>query len=424
MPVTPPHLKHTELLTHPEREQHPRHPGLALVAMLAVQMQLALSMSAAAVLAPAVAPTLGHAPESVGLYAGLGYLVAMLTGLRSGHWVARFGAVRASQAALLVSASGALLASLGPAQTLLAAAALIGAGYGVVNPAAAGVLTHHSPERARGVFFSAKQTGVPIGVALAGLLMPWGLMAIGWRPTAAGVALGGVLMAAALTPLRTRLEPPALPPPPDGALVLLVRVWRSPLLRAMSLASFSYAATQQAFVTFIVSMLKLEMGWALAAAAGVLAASQAVSAVARIVFGAMGDRWVPPGRVLVGLGAAMALGCLALGALRPGLTVALVTLVAMAVAATAMGWNGVFFAALSRQVPRQDIARVSGATQFFTFGGGMLGPLALGEMVRAGAGYGGAYAVFAVVPAAAALWLARQVWHTPAGLSGPRNSPG
>ena len=88
--------------------------------------------------------------------------------------------------------------------------------------------------------------------------------------------------------------------------MLLWRVCQTPVLRRLSLASLAYALTQQTFVTFLVSLLNLQLGWTLAAAAGVLAASQAVSTAARIGFGAWADRRVP-GRLLVGLGVAMSL---------------------------------------------------------------------------------------------------------------------
>lgn len=389
---------------------HPPRPLLALAATLLVQVLVTLALSSAAVLAPAVAPTLGVAPERIGLYAGVGYLLAMLSGLRSGHGVAAIGAMRLTQVALLSCAAGAVLAGLGPVATLLPAAALIGVGYGLVNPAAAAVLNHHSPVTARGLFFSAKQTGVPIGVALAGLLMPLGLVTIGWRATA--MAVGGVCAVAAvcLHPAAPRLEPPRLPAPPQGSLGLLARVWRHPVLRAMSLASFAFATTQQVFVTFLVSMLNLGLGWSLAAAAGLLAVSQVASAVARIAFGVVGDRWLAPWRVLVGLGLAMGLGCAALGVLPLGWPAAPVWAVgaaAIACAATAMGWNGVFFASLAQRVPREDLPRISGATQFFTFGGGMLGPLLFGEAVRAGAGWGWGFVAVGLVPALAGWNLAR-----------------
>ena len=90
----------------------PAHrPWLALQAMLAVQVLASLVMSTAAVLAPAVAPALGLAPERVGLFVAVAYLCAMTSGLRTGHWVARIGGVRVSQCALLALASGALTAT-------------------------------------------------------------------------------------------------------------------------------------------------------------------------------------------------------------------------------------------------------------------------------------------------------------------------
>jgi hypothetical protein len=73
-----------------------------------------------------------------------------------------------------------------------------------------------------------------------------------------------------------------------------------------------------------------------------------------------------------------------------------------------MGWNGVMFAELALQVPPAQMARVSGATQFFTFGGGMLGPLVFGESIRAGLGYPLGFALLALAPAAAGLALLRQ----------------
>lgn len=381
-------------------------PGLALAATLAVQTWATLTLVAASVLAPAVAPQLGLAPERVGLYAALAYLAAMLAGLRAGHGVARLGALRISQLALAAGSAGALLAAIGPAAALLPAAALIGAGYGLVNPASAAVLAHHAPDRVRGLFFSIKQTGVPIGVAIAGLTLPAGLVWLGWRTTIVVMAAGGLVLTCALWPLVRRLEPPPAPPADLGAIALLRRVWTTPVLRRMSVASLAYALTQQTFVTFVVSLLHLRLEWSLAAAAGLLAASQAVATVSRIAFGSWADRG-RPGRLLMQLGVAMGLGCLALAALRPEWSTPWVVAAVIGCAATAMGWNGVFFAELAQHVRRDEMARISGATQFFTFAGGMLGPLVFGEMLRAGVGYPLAFVLLALVPAAAAWGMRR-----------------
>jgi hypothetical protein len=60
-------------------------------------------------------------------------------------------------------------------------------------------------------------------------------------------------------------------------------------------------------------------------------------------------------------------------------------------------------------VPRREIVQVSGATQFFTFMGGMLGPLLFGEALRAGLSWPLAWVAVALVPLAAAVSLGRAV---------------
>lgn len=386
-------------------------PMRALSAMLAVQLLVALANAAAPVLAPAVAPTLGFEPERIGLYAAVSYLCAALTGLYGGEGVARLGGMRLNQLALIGCALGAAVAAWGPPSALLLAAACVGAGYGLVNPAAAAVLAHHAPPRARGLYFSIKQTGVPIGVGLAGLLLPLGLAAWGWRASVGVLAAVCIAVIAVLVPQVARLEPPTpAAPAREGVRALLARVWRAPVLRAMCVASTAYAVSQQVFVTFLVSWLHLAQHWSLAAAAGVLAGSQLLSVAARIGLGALGDRTRDAGRVLAATGVAMALALLTMAAVAwagGGAPAGWAVAAALACAATAMGWNGVFFGALAEHVPREDLARVSGATQFFTFAGGMLGPLVFGEALRGDVPWAVCYAAAALVPAAATVGLVR-----------------
>lgn len=375
-----------------------RRPWLALQATLAVQIAASLALSAAPVLAPAVAPGLGFAPERVGLFIGVAYLFAMLSGLATGRWVAALGAVRVSQCVLLLIAVGAVAATGGEALTLLAAAALIGIGYGAVNPAAASILGRHAPVGSPGLFFSLKQAGVPIGVALAGLLMPLGLLVVGWRGSAWLLAGACLLLAVALLPAVLRLDPRGASANVQvGAWASLADALRLPALRRLSLVSLAYAMTQQGFLTFIVSLLHLEHGLPLTLAAGLLAASQALCTAVRIVMGHVADRWVTP-RVLLGfLGLAMSASCVGLALLPASAGLPLTALAVLACGATAMGWNGVYFAELIRSVPRERVAAASGGIQFFTFTGGMLGPLLFGALVHLGGSYALAYGWFAIL---------------------------
>jgi predicted MFS family arabinose efflux permease len=385
-------------------------PWLALQTTVVVQLVASAALSTAAVLAPAVAPLLGLAPERVGIFVGLSYLCAMLTGLGSAPWVARLGATRVMQCVLLVLAVGAATAASGSAAlVLLAGAALIGIGYGTVNPAAAAVLGRHAPPGSPGLFFAVKQAAVPLGIATAAALMPLGLVALGWRAT--GWVLAGVcvLLALLLVPVARRLDPPADPDArPDVAwLELLRRVLREPELRSLSLVSLAYAMAQQGFLTFSVLLLTLKLGVPLAVAAGLLAASQVVCTVARIALGHVADRWIAPGILLGALGLAMSASCLALALLPVGAPLAWIALAMAACGATTMGWNGVFFAQLVRSVPREQLAGAAGGTQFFTFAGAMAGPVIFGQLVHVGASYATGYACLAVLSACAGLAVLR-----------------
>jgi MFS family permease len=406
-------------------------PALStLASTLAVQTLATLVLTAPSVLAPAVAPSLGQSADRVGLFVGLAYLIAMLSGLGSGAWVARIGAVRLAQVAMIACALGAIAIAAGQPLALLAAALAIGFGYGVINPATTTLLARHAPISKRGLFFSIKQTGVPLGVAAAGLLMPAGLALVGWQASLALAGLGCLLLAVVMRPLVATLEVPApataksAPEHSNEASRArwysgLAIVLREPALRRLSFASFSFAFTQLCFTTFLVSYLKLELGQSLATAAAVLAGSQAISTASRIAWGHAADRWIRPSVLLASLGIAMGLACAVLGLLDytghagvsdaagTGASLAWVIAAAVFCAATIMGWNGVFFAELARQAGRHDMATLAGASQFITFAGSMGGPVIFAEVIRLGGSYGGAYLALAGLPLLSGMVLLR-----------------
>ena len=162
---------------------------------------------------------------------------------------------------------------------------------------------------------------------------------------------------------------------------------------------------QVCFLTFLVSDLKLERGFSLAAAAGALATAQITSIAARPFWGVITDRYVAP-RILLGLlGLAMAATLALFGMLPTQSSPALVIGAAMLVAATVVGWNGVFFAGIAQHAPPHEIAMITGGTQFLTFGGAMLSPLIFAAGVTALNSYSQTFVLFALAPLAMGLWL-------------------
>ena len=380
------------------------HPWMALSATLAVQVLASMALSAAGVLGPAVAPGLGLRPDQVGLYAGIGYFVAMLAGVAAGQWVGRLGALRLSQWLLVLVALGLFISSSGWPGLIVVGAALVGLSNGMSNPAAAELLGRHSPVLATGSFFALKQTAVPVGVGLSGLFLPWGLAQWGWQAAVWALAGACLVLTMLLAPIVRQLDEgrrrDVVPLTPRQSLAAAMQ---EPALRRLSLVSLVYGMNQQAFLAFIVSMLTLERGLSLPVAAGMLAASQVACCGVRIGLGPVADRWVKPRALLGAIGALSSVATLIIAWAPASTDISTMTLMVVACGSFAMGWNGVYFAELVHSVPRERISASAGGTQFFTFLGSMFGPVAFGMLLRAGWSFSMAYAAFAMLTAAAAV---------------------
>lgn len=402
----------------------PVAPLLALIVTLSIQALAAFSLAVPSVLAPAVASEFGMQAQQVGWLVSIAYASAMVGGLACGSLSRRFGSVRMSQFALLSLALALACCVFSHPGLLLIAGVLIGIGYGIPNPTAAEILSRHAPRERRGLFFSIKQTGVPAGVAITGVLMPLLVQWIGWRASLLVMACVLLGVALAIGGTRRTLDGPPRPRADDPAArpaglwhTLSVHVWAplrgvfaNPGLRRLALVSLSYAFTQVIYLSFLVSALKLEHGMSLAAAAAMLSASQVVSALARVGWGYVSDRWVDPGWLLGVLGFGMAISLLLLGLAPDDASPGAMLAVTVFCAATIVSWNGVFYADLVRHAPPGDVTRVTGATQFMTFLGGVSGGAGFVGLLSLTGSYSGGFAVVAVLPALTGLAMLRSAW--------------
>src|SRR5690348_6321780 len=139
---------------------------VALAATTALQIFASLAATAPSVLAPEIAHTFAIAPKWIGVFVGLVFAGAMLASLASGGFIERYGAIRVSQIGVLLCAAGILAIALAPRSAtllLIAAALVIGAGYGPITPASSHVLIRTAEPSRLALTFSIKQTGVPAG---------------------------------------------------------------------------------------------------------------------------------------------------------------------------------------------------------------------------------------------------------------------
>ncbi len=381
---------------------------MALAATLAVQTLTAMTLALPPVLAPVVAPLLGYRVEQVGYLIGLAYILAMLSGLLSSSYVPRFGPIRMSQAAMFLCAAALALLTVQNLLAMALAAVLIGLAYGLTNPTSAAILGEHTPSHRRGLIFSLKQTGVPLGIALAGSMGPWLYHWGGWEFAAyCGAGLCFVIGLALQPTVRIF----------DHSLVSTLRfnvgelfrplgqVFARPNLRRLALVSLIYAMIQVSLITFMVAHLTETHSMQLAHAAAILAAAQVTSIVARPTWGWLADRTGKPARLLGQLGLGTAVSCLALALVPTGWPMAALILACVACSATGIGWNGVFYAELINQAGKSELATVTGGVQFLTFLGAMGGPVLVAAIVSQLGSFSAAFVVLALAAATAAILL-------------------
>lgn len=389
----------------------PASAAAVLAATTAVQVAVALAALTLPAVAPAVARDFGVPTSTVGTYISLVYVGAALAALPAGGVVLRVGALRVSQLALLLCAAG-LLLGLAPLLPVAAAAAiLLGLGYGPVTPASSHVLTQTAGASNRNLVFSIKQTGVPAGTALAGVLVPPLTVAFGWQAAAATVAATCVLIALLVQPLRAPLDADrdrsarvSLAALADG----LRLVGRTPRLRTMAAVSFVYAGMQMCVSAFAVAYLADELGLPLVTAGLALTSANAAGIVARIVWGGVADRWLAPRATLALIGWLMAAASGAAALFDVSWSLAPLLLVCVALGATAIGWNGVYLSEVARLAPAGKAAVATGGCLFFTFVGVVVCPFLFGWLQRATGSYALCYAVGAGVCAAVAALLSRR----------------
>src|SRR5512136_2863245 len=177
-----------------------------LLVTLLMQTVAAFLVRALAVMGPSVTRAAGVSPEKIGHLAGLTAAGTMGFAAMGVLFLKRFGPVRTLQLGALLGAAGMLAVASASWPVMLLAALAIGVGYGPSPPAGSDILGRYAPPGRRALVFSIKQSGVPLGGVLAGLVLPPAVAAFGWRWALVVGALMSVAAALMVQPLRAPLD--------------------------------------------------------------------------------------------------------------------------------------------------------------------------------------------------------------------------
>lgn len=382
--------------------------ALVLIATLTVQSLVSMCMLTLPVVGPSVAQALGLTPAFLGLYIATAFMSAMAASLLSGGAVRRFGAIRCSQAGVLLCAAGLALCSIANTWAVAAGAVLIGLGYGPITPASSHLLAISTPAHRMSFVFSLKQTGVPLGGALAGMIVPGLSTIVGWQVAFLAVSLAGLMCALAIQPLCASLDADRDPSRKisfgSGLAGPLKLVFSQRNLTMLAGVSFLFSIAQLSLTTYMVTFLFEDLSISLVTAGAMLAVAQAAGVAGRLVWGYLADRYLGSIRMLGVLSIIIALCALVtpfLGALGSN---ALTWVVLAIFGSSAIGWNGVYLAEVARQAPKGQTSVATAGALSMTFFGVVVGPPIFGVLASTFDSYGAAYATL-VLPALVSLYL-------------------
>ena len=391
----------------PSRAQRPAWIT-PLAVTLSIQTLVAVAMYCAPVFAPVAVRDLGVAPSAVGWFIATAYLGSMIGSASAGGWITRVGPIRMSQAGLLACLAGLALAASATLPLVLLGAFVVGLGYGPTTPASSLILVRATPPSQVSLTFSIKQTGVPAGGAIAGLLVPALILGLGWRGGAVAIGIGCFALAVAIEPWRARYDY-GLNPKAAVSLQSILAPVRLVLgqrrLRQMAVTSFVYGGVQITLVTYLVTFLVDRFGLELVLAGFVMSISQVGSIAGRILWGLFADRLFRRRTMLGLLGLGMGISSIATLATGPEWPRWLLFAFASVFGATAVGWNGVFLAEVARIAPAAKVSEATGGCLFFTFLGVVVTPPAFNAVLAVTANYAAAYAAFGVPALIVGAWL-------------------
>ena len=367
----------------------------ALIITLMIQALVSAAVLGPTVIAPAIAPVLGLSGSSVGIYIAIVYIGAICSTLYGGTLISKWGPIRASQAGLIWCASGLALIATGIVGLAVIGALLVGLGYGPITPASSHILIRTTPRHRLSTMFSIKQTGVPLGGVLVGLLVPPQELVFGWTWAILSVSAGCILMALVGQFVRNEFDTGRAQHIAQSFVTDVlgpIRLVAShPGLRVMAGCSFIFSGVQLALAAYIPTYLSLDLKWTLLAAGFAVSVAQIAGMAGRIFWGAVADRGLGAHKTLALLTILMALACIGTAMLTAETSNFWVFTVLIVFGASAIGWNGVYLAEVARIAPAGKAGMSTGGTLAFTFLGVVFWPPIFGQIAELTGSYRTSY---------------------------------
>lgn len=379
-----------------------------LGATVAVQVATVMSSLTVPVLASPIAAAAGLPAYLVGYYSALIYGFAVVTSFATPRLFHRWGGIRVHQGLLVMTAVALLMLLPAWPAGFVVSGIVLGLGYGPMNPASTVLLTRYTPAHLRSRVFSAKQTAVPAGGALAGLVTPLAAAWLGWRGAVAVLAVVCLALCVLVQRWRDEIDHDPAPVRPP----LAPPFWRSfgRLLgdrrwRAVAVASCAFGSVQFSFTAVFPTVLA-RVGWSTTAAGRAMSVALVVGVVFRVIWGTAADK-IGSRVILSALGGMMSLAAFAAAFVGAGWSTGAIAALAAWFGVSAFCWSGIGIAEAVRQVSPALVPEASAGVIGVTFFGALAGPTLFSAVTGLSGSAAAAFVILALFSTAGTLLLLR-----------------
>ena len=337
----------------------------------------------------------------LGLIGSLNTAVGAITAPATGRLTDRIGPRLSSVTAQLIAAFGLALVALSQSVLMLViAACILGIPQGWGNPATNALIAERVEPGRRGTITGVKQSGVTLGVFLAGLTLPGLAEAVGWRWAVGSYA--AIFAVVGLVPLLLPAKIAPFANTDASTADVESKPYDMRAVRLIALYAFLMGTSGGAISRFLALFAEEEAGMSNTAAGIVVALTGLGGMAARIGAGKLAEKRIAPLKLLSVLAIiGTSVSALLLITLDVGAWVLWPVAALFAVGHTA--WNAVAMLAIIIGGPKAQAGRASGAVMVGFLGGLAVGAPLAGLSIDATGSYQSVWIATLVLAACAAL---------------------
>ena len=332
------------------------------------------------ILADRIAENFDISRAWLGLYLFVQNIASIITAMCCGGFILRYGAVRISQWALLMMGGSLIIISLKIIWLYPIGAVLLGLG-GVLTPASSHLLARVCPPKIAALIFSIKQTGVPLGSLVGGLLLPFligiSIYVASFKTSIHVDAFGAAfvtgllvyLIVIILQAVRSYFDSDRQPNVKisfSNITKTMKMVISTPELRDLAFGSFAFGGLQSIFAGFFILFLIDGLGYSETEAGTAFAIASFTAVGARIFWGYIGSVYLSARVVLGFIGIFSGVASILTGFYDEAWSYTLIISIAILYNITALSWHGILLAEIARLTSRDAVAGITGGVLSFT----------------------------------------------------------